>query len=80
MFRRDTDVTDCTYSLVRYVVVSVCFSCAPLRVVWLANMTMPWLAYAASQLARFLTNPGPSHYAAALRVLLYHQVTKYTLS
>ena len=38
---------------------------------WLANMTMPWLAYTASQLARFLTNPGQSHYAAALRVLLY---------
>ena len=38
---------------------------------WLANMTMPFVAYAASQLARFLTNPGPSHYAAAVRLLLY---------
>ena len=38
---------------------------------WLANMTMPWLSYASSQLARFLTNPGPSHHTAAVRVLLY---------
>ena len=38
---------------------------------WLANMTMPLLAYPAGQLARYLSNPGPSHYRAALRVLVY---------
>ena len=38
---------------------------------WLANMTMPQLAFAAGQLARFLTNPGRPHHAAAIRVLLY---------
>ena len=37
----------------------------------LANMTMFHLAHAASQLSRFLTNPGPSHFAAAVRVLVY---------
>ena len=38
---------------------------------WLANMTMWFLAFPAGQLARFLTNPGPSHFVAAVRVLLY---------
>ena len=38
---------------------------------WLSNMTMPQLSYAAGQLARFLTNPGRSHHAAAIRVLLH---------
>ena len=38
---------------------------------WLANMTMPLIAFAAGQLARFLTNPGPSHFRAALRLLVY---------
>ena len=38
---------------------------------WLANMTMFHLAYSASQLARFLTNPGPSHFRACIRVLVY---------
>ena len=38
---------------------------------WLANMTMPYIAYAASQLARFMTNPGPTHFSAAVRVLAY---------
>ena len=38
---------------------------------WLANMTMWYLAYAAGQLARYLTNPGPSHFRAAVRVLIY---------
>ena len=38
---------------------------------WLANMSLPLIAYPTSQLARFLTNPGPSHFQAALRVLLY---------
>ena len=34
-------------------------------------MTMWFLSYAAGQLSRFLTNPGPTHYAAAIRVLVY---------
>eukprot|EP00900_Chrysochromulina_parva_P013596 jgi/Chrpa1/22237/Chrysochromulina_OHIO_Genome00023916-RA len=38
---------------------------------WLANMSLPLIAYPTGQLARFLTNPGPSHFQAALRVLLY---------
>ena len=38
---------------------------------WLANMTYPEIAYAASQLGRFTSNPGKVHYAAAVRVLLY---------
>ena len=39
--------------------------------VWLANMTRVDIAYSASQLARFMTNPGPSHFKAAIRVLIY---------
>ena len=38
---------------------------------WLANVTRPDLTYIASQLARFVSNPGAAHYKAALRVLLY---------
>ena len=38
---------------------------------WLANMSMPHIAYCAGQLARYLTNPGPSHFAAAVRLLAY---------
>jgi len=38
---------------------------------WLANMTRVDIAYSASQLARFMTNPGPSHFNAAIRVLIY---------
>ena len=38
---------------------------------WLANMTRFDIAYISSQLARFLTNPAPSHFKAAVRVLLY---------
>lgn len=38
---------------------------------WLANMTRDDIAYAASQLARFTSNPGSKHFAAAVRVLLY---------
>ena len=38
---------------------------------WLCNVTRPELAYIASQLARFVSNPGRVHYTAALRVLLY---------
>ena len=47
---------------------------------WLANMTMPELSYPASQLARFLTNPGPQHVQAAMRVLAYlHSARARTL-
>ena len=38
---------------------------------WLANMTFPELAYGSGQLARFLTNPGETHFRAAVRMLLY---------
>ena len=38
---------------------------------WLANVTRSDLAYIASQLARFVSNPAALHYRAALRVLLY---------
>ena len=34
-------------------------------------MTMWHLAFPAGQLARFLTNPGPPHFVAAVRVLIY---------
>ena len=44
-------------------------------VLWLANVTRPELAYAASQLARFVSNPGEAHYAAAKRVLHYLDTT-----
>jgi hypothetical protein len=40
-------------------------------ILWLANMSRPDLAYAASQLSRFMTNPGPAHFAATIRVLTY---------
>ena len=40
-------------------------------ILWLANMTRPELAYAASQLAKFVSNPGRTHYDAAVRTLLY---------
>lgn len=38
---------------------------------WLANVSRPELAYIAGQLARFVSNPGMTHYRAALRVLVY---------
>ena len=38
---------------------------------WLANVSFPELSFIASQLARFVNNPGAPHYAAAVRVLLY---------
>ena len=43
---------------------------------WLANMTRPDIAYAASQLSRVLTNPGPIHIRAVSRVLIYLRHTK----
>ena len=39
--------------------------------IWLANTTRPDLAYIASQLARFVSNPCAVHYRAALRILVY---------
>ena len=38
---------------------------------WLANMSAIEIMYAASQLARFLDNPGEVHYSYAIRVLIY---------
>ena len=38
---------------------------------WLSNVTRPELAFIAAQLARFVANPGPPHFRAALRVLIY---------
>ena len=38
---------------------------------WLANMTRFDIAYASSQLARFISNPGPAQMRAAVRVLIY---------
>ena len=38
---------------------------------WLANMTALEGIYPASQLARFLDNPGEVHYGYAVRVLIY---------
>ncbi len=38
-------------------------------------MTRFDLCYAASQLARFMTNPGPTHFAAAMRVFIYLRST-----
>ena len=47
---------------------------------WLANMTFPEIGYATSQLSRFLTNPGPVHIKAAMRVLAYlHSARERTL-
>ena len=38
---------------------------------WLSISTRPDIAFATNQLARFLVNPGPSHFVAAKRVLRY---------
>ena len=42
-----------------------------------AVSTRPDIAFAASRLARFLSNPGPEHHHAADRVLLYLEETKW---
>ena len=44
-------------------------------ILWLANVTRPELSYAASQLARFVSNPGEVHYSAAMRVMVYLSCT-----
>lgn len=38
---------------------------------WLSNVTRPDLCFISAQLARYVSNPGRSHYRAALRVLMY---------
>ena len=38
---------------------------------YLVAWTWPELAFAVSQCARFMSNPGPSHVAAAKRILRY---------
>ena len=49
--------------------------------IWVSTMTRHDMAFAVSQLARALTNPGRRHFDAAIRVLLYLQSTsKMTLS
>ena len=47
------------------------------RLLRLANMTRFDLCYAASQLARFMTNPGPTHFSVAiyLRSTVYRKLT-----
>jgi len=45
-------------------------------VLYAAVNTRPDIAFAASRLARFLTNPGPAHQTAADRVLLYLDRTR----
>jgi hypothetical protein len=42
-------------------------------ILYAAVITRPDVAFAASRLAWFLTNPGPAHQAAANQVLLYLQ-------
>ena len=44
--------------------------------IWVATMTRHDVAFAVSQLARVLSNPGRCHFDAAVRVLLYLQSTK----
>ena len=43
--------------------------------IWVSTMTRHELAFAVSQLARVLTNPGRRHFDAAVRVLIYLQST-----
>ena len=47
--------------------------------VWVATMTRHDIAFAVSQLARVLTNPGQRHFDAAIRVLLYLKTTQKRL-
>ena len=43
---------------------------------WLAACTRPDLCYTVSTLARYIGNPGPSHYKAMLRALAYLHETR----
>lgn len=45
-------------------------------VLYAAVITRPDIAFAVSRLARYLTNPGPSHHHAADRVLSYLRLTR----
>lgn len=45
-------------------------------ILWLANMTRSDVAYPASQLARYLSNPSMRHFNAAVRVLIYLDGTR----
>ena len=38
---------------------------------WLGNMTFSEICHVTTQLARFVSNPGPPHFDAAMRVLIY---------
>ncbi|CAM9169235.1 unnamed protein product [Ascophyllum nodosum] len=38
---------------------------------WVATMTRPDLSFAAHQLAKFIDNPGPTHWKAAWKTLEY---------
>ena len=44
---------------------------------WLAACTRPDLSYTVSTLARYVGNPGPSHYKAMQRALAYLQTTRH---
>lgn len=46
---------------------------------WLANVTFFQLAFPASQLARYVSNPGEEHFTAAVRVLIYVRDHPWTL-
>ena len=47
---------------------------------WLANVTYFHISYAASQLARFVSNPGELHFAAAVRVLIFLRDNPWVLT
>lgn len=44
---------------------------------WLSACTRPDLSYTVSVLARFISNPGPSHYKAMQRALAYLHLTRH---
>ena len=46
---------------------------------WLSNVTYFHLAFASSQLARYVANPGDEHFTAAIRVLVYVRDHPWTL-
>ena len=45
------------------------------NLMYVMNCTRPGIAYAASKLSRYTSNPGPDHWKAIVRVLRY---LKYT--
>ena len=48
-------------------------------ILWLSNVSYFHLAFAASQLARFVANPGEEHFSAAVRLLVYVRDHPWTL-